>query len=763
MWSPTEAHRLDRRIRVEQNVPIRSVKNSRRKRAIVSLAIAVFLLFAILVSQTAFNQTILRPDSNQQVVVFYALSLLISLLFVALTFVLARNLLKLFAERRLGVLGSKFRTRMVVGALLLSFVPVMVMYWFAYGLMNRSIDKWFSTPVEEVRADTDAMASLLAGYAAQNARSEAIAIAAAPETQRAFEGHGFAATVEEFRLHEATLQGGFTLALQNGVAEASLGAPAPWSVLKQKLPLAQAAAGQPAPFTWEQTEYTLGSAPVGKNGVILVAMPLPPEFSRTVKQIESSQQRYLQLSRERRHVRQTYMGLLLLLTMMVLFVTTWLALFLSKLVTRPLAALAEATQEISRGRLDYRIDVSAADEIGDLVRSFNRMAEELETSRRQIEASSRDASAANAELDQRRRQMETILESIPTGVLSLDASRNVTHANQALQRMFHPEGYVDGMRMQRGARLTEVFPPEVLQDLEALLRRADRMGMTTSQLEMPLQRTSLNVAVTVAILRRQDERSGYVIVFEDLSDLLKAQKQAAWREVARRVAHEIKNPLTPIALSAERIQRHLERATVPDKASLDIVRACAETIEGAVETVRRLVDEFSTLARFPASNPHPADINEVIESALAMFNGRMDGIGLHKSLAPDLPKVMADAEAIKRALANLVDNAAEAMHDSLVREIQISTALVASRDAVEITVADTGHGVTRELKEKLFLPYFSTRKRGTGLGLAIVSRVIEEHHGSIRVEENQPVGARFILELPVVPEPALASPTAQHA
>ncbi|MGA8273362.1 MAG: ATP-binding protein [Candidatus Sulfotelmatobacter sp.] len=746
-----------------QNVPIRRAENSNRKRLIVLLAIAVFLLFAILVSQTAFNQTILRPDTNQQVVVFYALSLLISLLFIALTFVLARNLLKLFAERRLGVLGSKFRTRMVVGALLLSFVPVMVMYWFAYGLMNRSIDKWFSTPVEEVRADTDAMASLLASYAAQNARSEAVAIAAAPETQRAFEGHGFSAIVEEFRLHEPTLQGGFSLAIQNGVAEASLDAPAPWAVLKQKLPINQAAAGQPARFTWEQTEYTLGSAPVGNDGAILVAMPLPAEFSRTVKQIEASQLRYLQLSRERKHVRQTYMGLLLLLTMMVLFVTTWLALFLSKLVTRPLAALAEATQEISRGRLDYRIDVSAADEIGDLVRSFNRMAEELETSRRQIEASSRDASAANAELDQRRRQMETILESIPTGVLSLDAGRKVTHANQALQRMFHPEGYGDEKPMLRGARLADIFPEEVLDDLDPLLRRADRMGMTTSQMEMPLQRTPLNVAVTVAILRHQEEPSGYVIVFEDLSDLLKGQKQAAWREVARRVAHEIKNPLTPIALSAERIQRHLERTTPPDKASLEIVRSCAETIAGAVETVRRLVDEFSALARFPASNPHPADINEVIESALSMFNGRMDGIGLHKSLAADLPKVMADAEAIKRALANLVDNAAEAMQDSLVREIQISTSLVVSRDAVEITVADTGHGVTRELKERLFLPYFSTRKRGTGLGLAIVSRVIEEHHGSIRVEENQPVGARFIIELPVVSEPVVAAPTVQHA
>jgi two-component system nitrogen regulation sensor histidine kinase NtrY len=750
-------------IHVVQTVPTRDPRTSNRKRVIILLAMAVFLLLAILVSQTAFDLTFLRPGNNQQIVVFAALSALIFLLFVALTFVLFRNLLKLFAERRLGVLGSKFRTRMVAGALLLSFVPVMVMYWFAYGLMNRSIDKWFSTPVEEVRADTHAMASLLAGYAAQNARAEALMIASSPETRRGFSGRGFTPVVNEFKSHEITLQGGFALALQDGNAEASFNAPAPWPVLKSKLPLADAAAAQPAHFTWEQTEYTLASAPVGNGGVILVAIPLPREFSQTVQHVEASQQRYFELAHERRLVRRTYMGLLLLLTMMVLFVTTWLALFLSKLVTRPLAALAEATQEISRGRLDYRIDVSAADEIGDLVRSFNQMAEELETSRRQIETSSRDASAANAELDQRRRQMETILESIPTGVLSVDAGRCVTHANQALLRMFHPEGFAEGQHMLRGARLADIFPAEVLQDLEMLLRRADRMGMTTSQMEMPLQRTSLNVAVTVATLRQQDERSGYVLVFEDLSDLLKAQKQAAWREVARRVAHEIKNPLTPIALSAERIQRHLERAALPDKASIDIVSSCAATIASAVETVRRLVDDFSTLARFPASNPHPADINEVIENALSMFNGRLDGIGLHKSLAPDLPKVMADEEAIKRAVANLVDNAAEAMQHSLVREIQISTALVASRDAVEITVADTGHGVTSELKEKLFLPYFSTRKRGTGLGLAIVSRVIEEHHGSIRVEENQPVGARFIVELPVVPEPALTAATAQHA
>jgi two-component system, NtrC family, nitrogen regulation sensor histidine kinase NtrY len=730
----------------------------------ILLAVAVFLLLAILVSQTAFDLKFLQPGNNQEIIVLAALSALIFLLFVALTFVLFRNLLKLFAERRLGVLGSKFRTRMVVGGLLLSSVPLIVMYFFAYGLMNRSIERWFSTPVEEVRADTHAMASLLANYAAQNARSEAQAIAASPDVQHGFSGHGFSAVVDELQNHELTLQGGFALAVQDGSADASFNAPAPWVLLKPKLPITDAAAGRPAQFNWEQTDYTLGSAPVGKNGMILVAIPLPPEFSQTVKQVEASQQRYFELARERRVVRRTYMGLLLLLTMMVLFVTTWIALFLSKLVTRPVVALAEATQEISKGRFDYRVDVSAADEIGDLVRSFNQMAEQLESSRRQIEASSHDLSAANAELDQRRRQTETILESIPTGVLSLDANRRITHANQALLRMFYPEsGHSTAPQTLRGASLADVFPKEVLDDLEPLLRRADRMGMTTSQMEMPLHRTHLNVAVTVATLRHQGQQAGYVIVFEDLSDLLKAQKQTAWREVARRVAHEIKNPLTPIALSAERIRRHLDRATPADPASMDVVRSCAETIAGAVETVRRLVDEFATLARFPASHPQPADINEIVDQALSMFNGRLDGIGLHRSLAPDLPRVMADGEAIKRAIANLVDNAAEALHDSLVREIEISTSLVASRDAIEITVADTGHGVTRELKEKLFLPYFSTKKRGTGLGLAIVSRVIEDHHGSIRVEENQPVGSRFVVELPVVSEPAAIAATVQHA
>jgi len=743
--------------------PIRpGEKTSSRKKLIIFLTVGLTLVFGIVLSQTSFDLPFLNPDTNQQLLFFASLSALIFLLFVALTFVLARNLLKLFAERRLGVLGSKFRTRLVVVSLLLSFLPVIVMFWFAYGLMNRSIDKWFSTPVEEVRQDTATMASLLSRYATQNAHAEARSIADSSETQRAFTTRNFSALVSEFRRHEPTLQGGFVLALVDGDEEASFDAPAAWPLLKPKLPLARVQSNLPVRFSWEQTEYILGGVAVGTHGLIVVAMPLPPTFAATQRQIEASQKRYFELAAQRRLVRRTYMGLLLLLTVLVLFAATWLALFLSKLVTRPVAALAEATQEISRGRLDYRVEVPAADEIGDLVQSFNRMAEELETSRRQIEASSRELSAANIALEQRRRHIETILESIPTGVLSLNADRRITHVNHALLRLFHPVGRETGApNILIGASLRDVFPPEILEDLEPLLRRADRMGTTTTQMEMVVQHAKLNVAATVATLQHQGQNLGYVLVFEDLSDLLKAQKQAAWREVARRVAHEIKNPLTPIALSAERIRRHLERGTSPDAASLRIVQACAETIAGAVETVRTLVDEFSTLARFPTAKPQPANINSIVESALVMFNGRLENIHVSTSLSPDLPRVMADSEAIKRVLANLVDNAAEAVQDSMFREIQISTSSP-SRDVVEVTVADTGHGVTQELKERLFLPYFSTKKRGTGLGLAIVSRIIEDHHGSIRVEENQPAGTRFVVELPVAAD-SVPMPTAQHA
>jgi PAS domain S-box-containing protein len=720
----------------------------RRRNTIVALTVGITLLFAALFIQQAFNlEGVVSPDTNTQTFLFAALIGLIFFLFVALSFVLLRTLLKLYAERRSKVLGSQIRTRMVVGSLMLSLLPIIFFFIFARGLMSRSIEKWFSRPVEEVRQDTESVADLLTGYAAGDAHSEALSIARSPDVQKAFSTGNFNFAMNEFRRHEVTLENGFALAVVGDLAEASYRAPDSWPELREQVPKEALTGTPPArPITLKGMEYVLGRAPVSDKGYILVGLKLPKNFSATLQQVEKSQQRYLQLSSQRKQVQRFYLGQLLLLTVAVLFASTWFALFLSKFVTRPVMALAEGTEQISKGRYDYRIaGLTSKDELGRLVESFNRMAADLEESRRQIEASSRDLTVANNALEQRRRQIETILESTPTGVLSLDAERRVAHTNTALTRMFRAE-------VKEQSRLEDLFPPDVADDLRHMLRKSDRMGTITSQMEIPLPYATLNVAVTVASLHHEKQRLGYVLVFEDLSDLLRAQKQLAWREVARRVAHEIKNPLTPIALSAERILRHLDRGVPPDPQSLAIIHGCAETIAGAVETVRTLVDEFSTLARFPAAQPQPANINDIVQNALSMFDGRLEGVRVRTELAPELPRVLADADAMKRVVANLVDNAAEAMQDSMLREVYISTSLLSNKEAVEVVVADTGHGVTQDVKDKLFLPYFSTKRRGTGLGLAIVSRIIEDHQGSIRVEENKPIGSRFIVELPVAPE-----------
>ncbi|MEO5936898.1 MAG: ATP-binding protein [Terriglobales bacterium] len=732
----------------------------RRLPLFLGLGAAVLVLSFILFSQTSLNLDFLTPENPQLTLVFAALSALIFLLFVVLTFILARNLFKLFAERRMGVLGSRFRTRMVIGALILSFLPVIFMFQFAYVLMNRSIDKWFSGPVEALKEDSQRLSVLLSTYATANARVEAQALAADPELRRAITQRDEATIARTLESHGTAMEGGFVLLRIASDPVRAYRTPAPLTEMRSALdPLLRAAPEQLPKIQWADTEYLSGTAAIGNDARVYVAMPLPPKLAATMKSIEANHTRYSELGRDRRAARRFFMQQLLLITVLTLFAATWLSLFVARLVTQPVAALAEATKEISLGHLDYRVEVRGTDELGELVSSFNRMAAELENNRLQIEQSRHDLAdtntalkTANDAIDQRRREIETILRNVPTGVLSLDSAQRVTHTNDAFHKM--------SVRKEAasGDTLDQLFDSATAYDLERLLRRADRMG--TSSREMQLQTASgkLHVEVTAATLQHDRQRLGYVIVFEDLSDLLHAQKQVAWREVARRVAHEIKNPLTPIALSAERIRRHLERhqaGAALDGNSLVVIESCAETISGAVETVRTLVDEFSTLARFPTAQPQPADINQIVEQALAMFRERLGGIALRTDLDPKVPETMADPEGIKRIVANLVDNAAEAMRDSMVKEIHVRTSLVtdAGHDAVEISVSDTGHGVTDELKEKLFLPYFSTKDRGTGLGLAIVSRIVEEHRGSVRVEPNRPTGARFIVELPLTADP----------
>jgi two-component system, NtrC family, nitrogen regulation sensor histidine kinase NtrY len=805
---------------------------NRRKIWIVALGACLLILFVALATLNAFNTQLPKPASTQQTVIFTGLSIVAFLLFVAVLLLLVRNVLKLYADQRSRVMGTRLRTRMLWGAVLVSLVPIASMFAFSYQLMNRAVDRWFTQPVTDMREDSNNMALELAHYTTANARAEADSIAAslpAPPAvapvahesaaSRAASGriqprrstHGSAhdlvhpvppsashlnreAIYEVLRQHEITLQNGFAIVYREGRVVASFHMPqrvgataqvkvwlpdqvagadteeasahAPTDPTDAAILTAAQRVDQPV-FSLGATDYALGATTLKQGETVVVGLPMPFGMAATMTNLRKAADAYWVLYSERRQIRDLYMLLLLMMTSLALFASCWLALHLSKQVTKPVEALADAMEAIAQGDYGHRVQESATEELGELVRSFNHMAADLEGSRRAVEESTVQLSAANTALEARRGELETMLETIPNGVATLDTDRRIVLANRALSEMMDP----GGQRPFYGLVMEEVFPPEVSEVLDRLIKRSHRMGSASSEIEITgFPRTSgdrfggtMNLLATVALLempaaseRMRREHQGYVIVLENATELLRAQKQSAWKEVARRVAHEIKNPLTPISLSAEQIRRHIDRlaravadAIPPSGAeppSIAVIRRCSEVITSSVESMRSLVDQFAALAEFPTARPKPADLNTIVENSLALFAGRMQTIRIVRKMSPDLPLVMADPEALKRALGNLIDNAAEAMQQSLYRELQISTCLLES-GMVELTIADSGSGLTDDMRERLFLPYFSTKQRGTGLGLAIAAKIIQEHQGTIRAEKNEPAGARFIVEL----------------
>jgi PAS domain S-box-containing protein len=490
-------------------------------------------------------------------------------------------------------------------------------------------------------------------------------------------------------------------------------------------------------------EYALGMSATASGKVIVAALPMPQGLSQTTARIRSGADEYWRLYRSRRSVRDIFLLMLLLITAFVFFSSVWLAVFLSKQITRPVEALADAMDAIADGKYERRVETRATGEMEDLIRSFNHMAADLEASRLLAETSSAQLTAANQAIEARRRELETILETIPSGVVTLDASNTVILVNHAFAVLMGlPE---DGNLT--GEHIDTLLPAECADDLVGVIRRSHRMGAASTEVEFHTHSRFIHLAITSARLELTRGQAGSVLVVEDTTEILRAQRQLAWKEVAQRVAHEIKNPLTPIALSAERIGRHLDR---PQAESNNIIRKCSEVILGCVGTLRTLVDQFSALAQFPAPQPRACDMNQVAEQALALFAGRLEGINVQLNLEPGLPQVLADPDAIRRALANLIDNAAEAMQGSLLRVLTVSSSLSEDGAAVELAVADTGHGLTDEIRERLFLPFYSTKQRGTGLGLSIAAKIVQEHGGSISAESNVPKGARFLLRLPLM-------------
>jgi two-component system nitrogen regulation sensor histidine kinase NtrY len=744
--------------------------NTKRKVMVWMLGGGMLLLLLLLGALNAFNPIpFLHPRSVSQVFLFTALSVLVFLLFVMLLVLLSRNILKLFADQRSQVLGSRLRSRMLIGAVLLSFAPALFMFSFSYLLMNRSIDRWFSQPTSQLREQSTRVALELAQYATANSRAEAKSLASSDILNHALETGDQAALTDVLRTHRISLEGGFAMIYRDGnvIAEYAVPneqklttvrswlddestPPVPGQSLNTTV-LSAAQRGDQPIVTMGTQEYSLGLATSRERGIVVVGLPLPAGLSATVDQIRSGARDYWVLFRARNRIRSTYLLLLMLLTALIFFASSWLALFLSKQITRPVEALADAMGEIAAGHYKHRIPEGTTQELGELIHSFNHMAADLEESRLLAESSTTKLSAANQALDERRRELETILETIPNGVVTLDPDLRVIQANHAfadLTQAHHP-------REITGLPLHQALPDDIAEELMRLVRRSHRMGVASTEFEMRGPQGMVNLAATIASLELVGGKRGSILVLEDVTEVLRAQRQVAWKEVARRVAHEIKNPLTPIGLSAERIRRHIDRNQPESPA---IIRKCTEVILGSVETMRSLVDQFGSLAQFPTAQPKPSDLKQVIENALMLFAGRLDGIKIQRRMDTRLPLVMVDAEGMKRALANLIDNAAEAMQDSLVKVLTIETVLNESRGAAVVILADTGHGLTNEMRERLFLPYFSTKQRGTGLGLAIAAKIIQEHRGTIRAESNTPAGARFIVELPLAENGMTAEP-----
>ncbi len=678
--------------------------------AVVAVALAVSLVLVIWQGSFTFGEY--APTSIEQTWLFWSVSTLMFLLMVTLGFMLFRTAVRLYVEGRTSRTGAGIKTKMVVGALALTFIPVFFMVLFSVYVLNRNLEKWFSRPAENVQLNLSEIGVALDRAAREKAEAQADWLAGLPAVR-----DYLATGVRDDAFFDALCKkrdiGPVYLALEG----------------EQKLPVC------PVP------EEEAGGGPVvvripvyahsGDEAALVLTTRVAEDMATRQEEISRHISEYEQLRQSRKATRSAYLLLLSLITLFILFVATWIALFLAKQINVPIAALLAAAAQVRRGRLSYRINVTAMDELGSLVRAFNEMTEGLESSARELEL--------------RRRFIEAIVDNIPSGVVSISADGTIRTANRALAQIFGAE------TAEAAAQIEDLFPRSEGPELRYMMNRARRTRVAARQFEFSRGARSLHLAVTISSLESA-EAGGFVVVIEDTTELLRAQKTMAWREVARRIAHEMKNPLTPISLAAQRIGRQLDKAPGDGRRSPEelerILRECSATISQEVESVRTLVDEFSHFARFPAAEPEPADLNEVVETGLAVFQGRLDGVTVTRSLEPGLPLVKIDREQFKRVIVNLVDNSCEAMSGSALKQLLVATR-TAGPDAVELVVADTGCGVSLEDREKLFLPYFSTKGRGTGLGLAIVNQIVTDHGANIRVENNRPSGSRFIVDIPV--------------
>jgi two-component system nitrogen regulation sensor histidine kinase NtrY len=739
-------------------MPLLSDEN-RRKRNVVIIAAFLLLVGGV----TAFDVGIFAPElpvaSNIVIFALFNLNLIVLLLLILLLF---RNLVKVWLERRQNAIGARFRAKLVLAFLLLSVAPAGLIFVIASNFINKSIEGWFKPQVERPLDQALAVAQTYYTNLERTALRHGQHIARAIDRDGLL-GDGRRDVLSAFLAEQQDLLsiGTITVLSPAGQELAHVRDPILGDLPTRELNEAQVRRGLGGQEITTVRELTNGDlieavTPIwsGRDGsrrvvgAVVIGTHVTERLEQRVRGISQAFLEYKQLKLLKNPIKGIYILLFLLMTLIVVFSFTWFALHLARGITGPIEQLAEGTREVAAGNLAYKVQASGDDEIGTLVESFNRMTDDLGRSKRQLEEAYIDLQDKHTELEDRRRYIETVLEAITTGVVSFDPLGRLTTINRAAARMF---GIAEAASV--GRLLEEVFARPEAREVVALVQRARRPRAGSAAVELHLRRggVALSLLAAATALRGENgEYGGAVVIFDDLTELLKAQRLAAWREVAQRIAHEIKNPLTPIQLSAQRLRRRLGWR---DDDEHRLVVECTDTIVQEVDGLRRLVDEFSRFARMPAFIPRPTDVRPLVEGVAALYRDSHPGLALTTRQAEDLPLCEVDPDHIKRAVLNLVDNAVEAVGASS-GEIVVETQHLAAAGRVRIVVSDTGPGIPLEDRDKLFLPHFSTKVTGMGLGLPIVSEIVTEHGGTVRLDDNTPRGSRFTIELPVAHTPA---------
>lgn len=717
----------------------------------------IIALFVVWVGLTIVQWRIFEPGAPGtalEALAAFALANFNILLLLLLLFLTFRNLAKLTLERKKGVLGSKLKTRLVMAFLATTVIPTVAIFLVSAGFLVRSIDGWFSTKVEN--ALENSMEVARSYYAAERQTTfhsgrmmaERLIVA---KNQGLEPGETVTGLLESLRRRQRIEQafivyasGEIVKSLSPGLAEAP-GLEKGADQIKAAFEGREGDAFIPG----TQMDIVRAMVPLAASvrekpyAVLVVDRVVPVSSVGKLEQITRGIEEYRQVQLNLYAIKASYIFPLLLMSLLIMFAATWMGFRLARTITEPIGALVDATQRVAGGDLDFQLTVEGRDEVSTLVGYFNDMTRDLRASREKAEAAGLSLSRTNAELESWRKYMETVMARISAGVVGTDPSGRITTLNHAAQEMLGLGEEVIGEHYRK------VFPPEVAEALDETAHAKGRQDEPTKQqVVLPGDGMSRTVMLHHGALKDTDgELWGTVTVLNDLTDLVKAERAHAWREVARRVAHEIKNPLTPIQLSAQRLRRRY--GALLETPEGEILDEATRTIISQVDGLKQMVNEFSRFAKMPESRQLPAELSAVVDEAVSLYRPAHANIAFNVSLAGGLPLISIDPEQIKRAIVNLLENSVNALAETENPAIEVTTALDEERQAVRVEVADNGRGLSPQARDHLFEPYFSTRKGGTGLGLAIVKSIVADHRGYVRAMDNKPNGTRLVIELPL--------------